>query len=137
MANDNGAVSLGLVISGQAIYAAATRAEKSGVEVIARGSAPAPEGSVKGSSVVDPVRTGQAIRALVQNLGVRATAASVALVDPGYAMRAVRLPEVPERERRTLIRNELQEAGALPVGGGAFDFIWAPNAVGGPEGKRL
>src|SRR5947209_3467707 len=114
MANENGNLSLGLVISGQAVYAAATRTGKSGAEVVARATTQAPEGAVQGGSIIDATRTGQAIRGLVQSLGIRAATASVALVDPLYAMRAVRLPEVPERERRKLIRNELEEAGALP-----------------------
>jgi len=34
------------------------------------------------------------------------------------------MPDAPERERRPLVRGELETSGALPLGGGAFGHLW-------------
>jgi Tfp pilus assembly protein PilN len=39
-------------------------------------------------------------------------------------MRVFRLPEAPQREQRLLVRGELEQTGALPLGAGAFGFLW-------------
>jgi Tfp pilus assembly protein PilN len=63
---------------------------------------------------------------LLRRSGITARSADVALVAPAYNLRALRLPDVPTREQRVLVRGELEEIGALSPGGGTFDHIWAP-----------
>ena len=52
----------------------------------------------------------------------------------GYDLRALRLPEIPQAERRILVRGELEEADVLPPSHGAFDFLWIPAPI--QEGRR-
>ncbi|MBM3495664.1 MAG: hypothetical protein FJX72_15275, partial [Armatimonadetes bacterium] len=59
----------------------------------------------------------------------RATAATVVLPPSASAMRAFRLPDAPIREQRLLVRGELEQSGALPIGGGAFGYMWLQAPV--------
>jgi Tfp pilus assembly PilM family ATPase len=133
MANDSNE-NLGIVIDSRAITAIQARILNGRLEVLSRGRIETPPGAVDGAVIEDPERVAQALRNLVRDMGVRSRSASIALLSPGYAMRTVRLPEVPQEERRALVRGELEGLGALPYGYGAFDFLWVP--LRSESGKR-
>jgi Tfp pilus assembly PilM family ATPase len=134
MATDSRGYAAGLVIGQETITMVEIRAQRGRAEITSRGIAETPRGAVDGAAVVDPVRVGQAIRSLRREMNMQSRSVTVALRTPGYNMRSARLPDVPAREQRTLVRNELEESGALPVSGGALDFLWLPTPSS--DGKR-
>jgi Tfp pilus assembly PilM family ATPase len=133
MANDS-SENLGIVIDSHTITAVQARIVNGRIEVISRSMVETPPGAVVGAVIEDPERVALALRSLVRDMGARSRSASVALISPGYAMRTVRLPEVPPAERRALVRGEMEGLGALPYGSGAFDFLWVP--LRSEAGKR-
>ena len=124
MASDTRGSSLGLYLSSEVIIAVFVRSTRGRPRVAAVGTTPTPRGAMEGATVTDPPRLGQAIRSLLRTMKSRATSASVCLPPSATGMRSFRLPEVPERERRALVRGELETSGALPIGAGAFGYIW-------------
>ena len=124
MAADTRGTNLGLFISPDVIIAAFLRSGRGGSRVAAVGTTTTPHSAVDGSTIRDPARLGAAIRALLRGMRSRATSASVALLPSASAMRAFRLPDAPPREQRLLVRGELEQTGALPIGAGAFSFLW-------------
>lgn len=134
MANELRGQSIGLYLHGETLIAVACQpTPRHGVRISARAATTLPRGSVT-ALTADPLVLGQAIRKLVRQLDVRATEVSVALPVPADSMRALRLPDVPVVERRTLVRGELEELTVLPSGGGAFDFLWTSLVAEG--GRR-
>lgn len=126
MAADTRGTNLGLFISPDVIIAAFSRSSRSGSRVAAVGTTTVPHSSVDGTSIRDPARLGSAIRALLRGMRSRASSASVVLLPSASAMRAFRMPDAPAREQRLLVRGELEQTGALPIGAGAFGFLWLP-----------
>ncbi len=104
-------------------------------EITKRGTAELPAGAVEGAVIRDPLGVAHAIRSLLRDMNLRPKSASVALGSHGYSLRSVRLPEAPASERRALVRNELEEVGAMPHRSGTFGFLWIP--VPSEPGKRL
>ncbi|NLI01575.1 MAG: hypothetical protein GX446_19035 [Chthonomonadales bacterium] len=90
------------------------------------GTTTVPHSSVDGTSIRDPARLGAAIRALLRGMRSRASSASVVLLPSASAMRSFRMPDAPAREQRLLVRGELEQTGALPIGAGVFGFLWLP-----------
>lgn len=125
MAADTRGTTLGLYLSPEVILAVFVRVTRGKPRAAVVGTTPTPRGSMDGTNVRDPARLGQAIRSLLKSLKSRASSASVVLPPTASALRAFRLPDVPERERRALVRGELETSGALPLGAGAFDFVWS------------
>ncbi len=123
MADTRGA-NLGLFLCQEVIIAAFVRSSRGRAHVTAVGTTPTPRGTVDAAGVRDPARVGQAIRSLLRSMRARASSAAVAMPPGAAGMRSFRLPTVPERERRALVRGELETAGALPIGAGAFGFLW-------------
>lgn len=124
---------IGLVFTEEAILAVAIHYGNEGINIAAQGLEPLPRGVVDGAGILNPQVVVQALRKLRRDLNLEGRFAAVALPDPGYSMRALRLPDIPPGERRTLVRGELEEMGALPFGGGAFDFLWVSLP---PDGNR-
>jgi hypothetical protein len=124
MSSPSGSTSIAVAITARAIVAVQVRAAGDRLEVLARGEAETPRGAVRDGLVEDPLRVGEALRDLWRKMELRERAAAVVLPSSAYFMRALRLPELPERERRSVVRGELEQGGALPYGAGAFDFFW-------------
>ena len=134
MSKDTKGTALTFFLTRDTIAGIQIRSVRGKIEIIAYGALPTPIGTMDGASILNPTSLGQAIRALMRQMGIEAKTASIALPSPGYSMRPMRLPEVPPKERRTLIRSELEQVAAIPLGNGAFDFLWGNAAVG--EGKK-
>ena len=115
---------LGLYLSPEVIIAAFSRTGRGQARVAAVGTTTTPSGCIDGSGIKDPIRVGTAIRSLLRGMRSRAASASVVLPPSASAMRAFRLPDAPVREQRLLVRGELEQTGALPIGAGAFGFLW-------------
>ncbi len=125
MASDTRGATLGLFIGKESIVAVFVRTDHGGTRITASGQAATPSGSVTEGAVMDPVRLGHAIRILLRTMKARPSSAVVAVPPEVCGMRAFRLPEVPERERRALVRGELETVEALRLGAGAFGFLWS------------
>jgi len=119
-------VDVGLAITEEYLLAVGVQHVHGKAQVAAHGVVELPRGAVEGSSVAEPQVVGEALRKLRRELNLQSRSACVVMLSPGYAMRALRLPDIPAAEQRTLVRGELEETGALPFGGGAFDFLWVP-----------
>ncbi len=124
MPADTRGTNLGLYLSPEVIIAAFSRTGRGQVRVAAVGTTTTPGGCLDGGGIRDPIRVGTAIRSLLRGMRSRATSASVVLPPSASAMRAFRLPDAPAREQRLLVRGELEQTGALPIGTGAFGFLW-------------
>jgi hypothetical protein len=94
------------------------------VRVAAQGTEAVPEGCFSEHGVKDSQQLGRAIRALWTRVGIKDRAAAVVLPSAMCGLRSVRLPDLPDPERRSVLRGELEHSGAIPFRGGAFDFIW-------------
>lgn len=124
MASDTRGANLGLYLCPEVIIAAFVRSSRGRSRVAAVGTTPMPRGAMDGANIRDPARIGQALKALLKTMRSRPTSASVSLPPSATGMRSFRLPAVPERERRALARGELETSGALPIGAGAFGYVW-------------
>lgn len=89
-----------------------------------------PPGAMLNGAVQEPARLTAALRALWRKAGLRGRSVSVVLPTASYSMRNLRLPDLPQPERRAVVRGELEQSGALPFGGGAFDFVWMGTGRG-------
>lgn len=107
-----------------------TRGTGRSVDVVGRWEMDTPRGTVSGPVVHDPPRLGVALRTLRRRAGVRGRVVNLVLPPSGYSARALRLPDIPEGERRPIVRGELEQTGALPFGGGGFDFLWLQTRPG-------
>ena len=134
MPADTRGTSIGIVVTHDTTLAAQVRVRGGRVEVVTWGALATPPESMDGAAIADSSRVATPIRALKRDLNLRERGVAFALLSPGYGMRAIRLPDVPENERRTLVRGELEDAAAIPVGNGAFDMLWVP--VRTEDGKR-
>src|SRR5690349_7426422 len=119
-----GTTAVSLLITPRVLIAVQVRANGRGPEIIARGSIKTPKGAVEGAFVQEPGRLAQAIRTLWRTMNLRARSVTVTLPSPDYNLRALRLTDSPIREQRALVRGELEQVAALPIGSGGFDFIW-------------
>jgi Tfp pilus assembly PilM family ATPase len=128
-----GQAETGLVISEDAILVVETRLVRDAIKVGVHGATELPRGAVSGPVIADPPVVAQALRKLWRELNLQNRQVTVTLLSPGYAMRALRLPNIPLGEQRRLVRGELEEVGALSFGSGAFDFLWVPLP---PEGNK-
>jgi len=124
MPADTRGTNLGLYLSPEVIIAAFSRAGRGASRVAAVGTTTTPSGCIDTGGIRDPIRVGTAIRSLLRGMRSRATSAAVVLPPAASAMRAFRLPDAPVREQRLLVRGELEQTGALPIGSGAFGFLW-------------
>lgn len=129
-ATDQAYSSLSLALGQHVLTLLHVRDAGRGVEVLGRWEADTPSGSISGGAVQDPVRLGAALRALWRKAGVRDRKVNVVLPPAGYSARALRLPDIPHRERRAIVRGELEQNGALPFGGGGFDYVWMSAGPG-------
>jgi len=126
-----GQVSTGIVLTARGAVGVQARAGAGQIEVLAREVVELPPGCLEGGAVRDAGLASAAIQALVRRLG-RSRSALMVLPSASYSMRTVRLPDVPVAEQRSLVRNELEQAGAFPaVGGGGLDFFWLTTQVSG------
>ena len=123
--------SVALTIGDRYLSAVQVAASESGLEVTAHCAIECPRGAVRDGVVQDAPAVAQAVRNLWRTAGLRDRAAAVVLPTTGYFLRALQFPDIPERERRSIVRGELEQDGALPSGGGAFDFIWLKSADAG------
>ncbi len=128
--------SVGLLVTPRATIVVQARVRGGDLDVQAVGAVDTPPGTMAGAEVINPLQLGHALRALWRQAGLNARSVTVALPAPAYALRGLRLPPVPERERRQVVRNELEQAQVLPHGGGSLDFAWMPPA-GGAKGAAL
>lgn len=127
MASDSrGTTAVSLLITPTTISAVQVQASSGGMKVLVRGSIETPAGTVDGAFVQAPGRLARAIKSLWSSLNLRTRTVTVALASTDYSLRALRLPEAPPREQRALVRGELEQIMALPIGGGGYDFIWLP-----------
>jgi len=124
MAGDVRGANLGLYLCPEVIIAVFTRSVRGAVRIASVGTTPMPRGGMDVSMVRDPARVGQAIKALLRSMRSRVTSASVAMPPASSGMRSYRLPDAPDREKRLLVRGELENSGALPLGAGAFGHLW-------------
>src|SRR4051812_19040224 len=115
---------LGIFIDSRAITVVQARSQSGRLEVVAHGSADTPSDAVENADVLDPYRVAQVIKGLLKEMKIQSRSASVAIATQGYSLRSVRLPDVPVVERSPLVRNELEETGALPLRSGTLDFLW-------------
>src|SRR5437016_2461480 len=115
---------IGLYVGNRTITAVQIRSTPAGVEILARGAVEMPQATIENAVVVNPGRLGQAIRSLWNSMGLMERAAELALPPVSYSMRALRFPDLPARERRSIVRGELEQTGVLPIGGESFDFLW-------------
>jgi len=126
---------VGIFIDARTIMVAQARMQGGRMEVLALASMDTPTESVENADVLDPFRVAQAIKSLLKEMNLQPRAVSVALAQQGYWLRTVRLPDVPASERNQLVRNELEETGALPIRSGTVDFLWIPAPS--EPGKRM
>lgn len=75
--------------------------------------------------MVHPARMARALRTLWNRGGFQRREVVLILPSALCELRTLRLPNVPERERRALVRGELEHAGVLPPGEGYFGFAWS------------
>src|ERR1044071_1095912 len=125
-----GGSAVGLLITPKTLTATAVRVQDGRPVVTARGSVEIPDGVMAGMEIMEPSRLAQAIRSLWRKLALRERTVTVTLPTPAYGLRTLRLPGVAERERRALVRGELEQMAALPFGAGGFDFLWMPPVSG-------
>ena len=109
--------SVGLLVTPRATIVVQARVRGGDLDVQAVGAVDTPPGTMAGAEVINPLQLGHALRALWRQAGLNARSVTVALPAPAYALRGLRLPPVPERERRQVVRNELEQAQVLPHGG--------------------
>jgi hypothetical protein len=93
-------------------------------EVAGWASTVLPTGAYAGGVVEDPPRLAAAMQGLLKRLGARVRGCGMVLAPEHDSFRALRLPSAPPEERRRMVRGELEIAKAIPLQGGAFDFIW-------------
>jgi type IV pilus assembly protein PilM len=113
----------GISLTEDAIYVVAARPTPSGAQVIQVGAAPLPEGALDNGRVHQSELLAAAIRALLKTHAVSARAAVIGLPSRAVFTRTVTIPPVPARERRALVRGEIEHLNVLPPGKGAFDFV--------------
>ncbi len=118
--------SLGLVLGKDAFVAVSVRAERESYRAISVSAVEPPPGSMEGAIVTEAARMGDITKTLRRQMNLEVRSLTVSLRSTGYGMRTVRLPDVPAREQRMLVRGELEGSGTLPPGGGGMDFIWSP-----------
>lgn len=123
--------SVGIVVTPRAIVAVQASAHENEIEVKVRGAVETPPETLSGQEVLDPLRLGHALRNLWRRIGLGEHAASVAVLAPSYGLRALRMPQAPERERNALVRGELEQAQVIPQERGAFDFLWIASGEPG------
>ncbi|MCX6361237.1 MAG: pilus assembly protein PilM, partial [Armatimonadetes bacterium] len=125
MASDVRGVTLGIYVSEEAITGILARSTRGSVSIRAVGAVMTPPGIFADGMVREPAHLGHAVRQLCRSLGAKTASVSVAMSPSSVDLRALQLPDVPERERRMLVRGELEQIGALPHGKGGLDFLWA------------
>lgn len=118
--------SVGIVVTPRAIVAVQASAHENEIEVKVRGAVETPPETLSGQEVLDPLRLGHALRNLWRRIGLGEHAASVAVLAPSYGLRALRMPQAPERERNALVRGELEQAQVIPRRGGRSTSFGLP-----------
>ncbi|MFN3648285.1 MAG: hypothetical protein ACK47B_01790 [Armatimonadota bacterium] len=113
-----------LSITPETITVVRVQQSGSGAGVVLREQIDTPHGAVSETTIHDVTRLGQALRALWRQARIRERSVTLVLPRADYSMRTLRLPEIPERDRRAVVRGELEQTGAIPYGRGAFDFLW-------------
>ena len=88
--------SVGIVVTPRAIVAVQASAHENGSRSGAGRGGDA-TGTLSGQEVLDPLRLGHALRNLWRQIGLGEHAASVAVLAPSYGLRALRMPQAPER----------------------------------------
>lgn len=132
-ADSKGSLHTGIAISDEAIAAVQVRVTRDSFQVVRARAIEAQKGSVDQNAVHDAAAVAAAVRRLKKEIGMSGQA-GVAALSPAYNMRTLRLPDVPTREQRTLVRGELEQLGALSKDSGALDVLWISGAS--HEGAR-
>lgn len=106
---------IGLDIGSAAIKVVQLRQGRSGIVLHKAGSAPTPVGTMRGGIIADPQVVSQAIRELLEALGVEAAAAVAGVSGPTVVVRQVQLPAMSERALRKSVSWEARNYISFPV----------------------
>lgn len=129
-----GNISIGLDIGSTSIKLVQLQQTRDGVALRKAGSAPTPEGTVKGGVVVDPLQVAKAIQSLLEALQIERAPASVAIAGPTVVVREVPLPAMSDRQLRKSIQWEARNYISFPVEDSVVEFEVTerpPSASGG------
>lgn len=114
---------VGVSITEDRIYAVAVRPGASGTAQVTHvGSMPLPGGVLFGDTVRQAPELAAALRTLLANQGITARDAVIGLPSRAVITRTITIPPVPGKERRSIVRGEIDHLNVLPPGQGAFDF---------------
>lgn len=92
-------IPVGLDISSDAIVLASlTKDKKSGYQITALAMGPTPPNTIQDGEIVDPAAVGEVIRQLMDDHGIDATEAVVAVGGQSTIIRLINLPQIPANE---------------------------------------
>jgi type IV pilus assembly protein PilM len=113
---------VGIDIGSHSIKVAQVAASRNGYTLMRAGSTLTPPESVKQGAIEDRFAVAEAIRTLLQDLGISNTLAVAAISGPTVMVRQVQLPAMPEHQLRKSIYWEARNYISLPVEDSLIEF---------------
>jgi type IV pilus assembly protein PilM len=96
-------------------------------------SVPTPEGAIEGGQIADPDAIGEALRSLLERMGVKTRTAVMGISSRNVTTRVLDVPVVPANELESVVEGEVQHQRILRDAAGGFDFVQLQSAETGPQ----
>lgn len=106
---------VGLDVGSKTVKAVELRRLREGFRIARLAAVPMPAGGLVEGAVADPGKVGEAVRAALQQAGIRHRRVVTALGSKAVVVREIQLPEMPEEELDRAVRFEAERY--LPVAG--------------------
>lgn len=123
---------VGISFTDDRMYAVSVRPLRGGgAQVLRIGSAPLPEGTIQNGVVYQTGMLAIALRGLLEKSRITTNNVVIGLPSRAVITRTITIPPVPDKERRGLVRSEIDLLDVLPPGQAAFDYVRLPKVESG------
>lgn len=130
-------VGIGLDIRDDQIRAVRLRRTRRGLYLERLGSAPTPNGAVRGGIVGDPRLLAGSLRHMLRSNDIRGARVVVGLSGRAAVSRVIEFPVVREEELRAVVAGEMEHYRMIPAGQSTFGFLRLGETDEGQRRTRL
>jgi type IV pilus assembly protein PilM len=96
--------------------------------ILAAASTPTPAGAVERGRIRDSAAVSEAVRGLIERMGVREKDAVIGVAARNVMTRVLDVPTVPVDELGAVVQGEIEHQRILTDGSGGFDYVQLQNA---------